>query len=113
MKAKTPAGGKSLAKKGLKRLKHKLYDGSSALNKPSIRRLARRGGVKRINAGVYAEIPLALKCFLSKIIKDAITYAEHSRRLTIVTNDVILALKRNGLYVVYIFKNTSPKIESV
>ena len=37
------------------------------ITKPDIRRLARRGGVKRINAGIYAEARFALKRFLTEV----------------------------------------------
>jgi len=84
-------------RKGLKRLRYKIYDGSSALNRPSLRRLARRAGVKRINAGIYEEAPLALRAWLSKMVRDACVFAEHGRRFTITLNDILLALKRNGV----------------
>ena len=39
---------------------------------------------------------LALRMFLSGVIKDAVVLCEHSRRHTVYTSDVILALKRAG-----------------
>jgi len=99
----TSAGSKGLksvagsGRNGMKRLRYKIYDGSSALNRPSLRRLARRAGVKRINAGVYDEAPAALKSWLSKMIRDACVYAEYSRRFTVTLNDILLSLKRNGV----------------
>lgn len=50
------------------------------ITKPVIRRLARRGGVKRISGLVYEETRGVLKVFLENIIRDAVTYAEHGRR---------------------------------
>jgi len=73
--------------------------GIDALGKPAIRRLARRAGVKRIHSGIYEEAPQALRGWLSKMVHDACTYAEHGKRFTITLNDVLLALKRNGVYV--------------
>lgn len=80
---------------GLKRHR-KVLDGSGAHNKPAIRRLARRAGIKRISGEFYDEASAALRAWLGKIIVDASVYAEHARRLTVVLNDVLMALKRNG-----------------
>ena len=62
----------------------------------SIRRLARRGGVKRISAGIYADTRLVIHQFLSGVLNDAITYTHHARRKTVTTSDVVYALKRQG-----------------
>lgn len=70
---------------------------SQSISKPAIRRLARRAGVKRISEGIYQEAPQALRTWLQKMIHDATVYADHARRFTITTNDVLLALKKNGV----------------
>jgi histone H4 len=62
----------------------------------AIRRLARRGGVKRISEQIYEEIRGVLIVFLENVIKDAVTFAEHARRGTITAMDVVHALKRQG-----------------
>ncbi|XP_004413721.1 PREDICTED: histone H4-like, partial [Odobenus rosmarus divergens] len=41
---------------------------------PAIRRLARRGGVKRISGLIYEETRGVLKVFLENVIRDAVTY---------------------------------------
>lgn len=83
---------------GLKRHSRRVMpDGSSALSRPALRRLARRAGVKRINAGIYEEAPTAMRAWLGKIIADSINYTEHARRMTVTINDVLLSLKRNGV----------------
>ena len=70
---------------------------AGALTKPSIRRLARRGGVKRISTVIYPEIREALRLgFLEPVMRDAVYYTEHAKRKTVTANDVILALKRHG-----------------
>lgn len=66
------------------------------LNKPTIRRLARRGGVKRMSGLIYEETNAVLKSFVSSIIQDAFVYAEHARRKTITTMDIVMALKHQG-----------------
>ena len=66
------------------------------ITKPAIRRLARRGGVKRISGLVYEEFRTILRTYLEAIVKDAVTYTEHSKRKTITAADVVHALKRQG-----------------
>jgi histone H4 len=81
---------------------HKVIrDNIQGVTKPAIRRLARRGGVKRMSGQVYEEARGVLKVFLERLIRDAITYTEHARRKTVTVNDVVYALKRQGrtLYV--------------
>ncbi|KAF8053422.1 hypothetical protein N665_1416s0001 [Sinapis alba] len=63
---------------------------------PAIRRLARRGGVKRISGLIYEETRGVLKIFLENVIRDAVTYTEHARRKTVTAMDVVYALKRQG-----------------
>ena len=66
------------------------------LQKPAIRRLARRGGVKRISGLIYEETRGVLKVFLENVIRDSVTYTEHARRKTVTALDVVYALKRQG-----------------
>ena len=82
------------------------------ITKPAIRRLARRGGVKRISGLIYEEtrgvlkvhISLLQRCFarsimqvfLENVIRDAVTYTEHAKRKTVTAMDVVYALKRQG-----------------
>jgi histone H4 len=68
----------------------------SNVQKPAIRRLARRGGVKRISGLIYEETRGVLKVFLENVIRDAVTYTEHARRKTVTALDVVYALKRQG-----------------
>lgn len=73
-----------------------LRDNIAGITKPAIRRLARRGGVKRISGLVYEESRVILKIFLQMIIHDSVTYTEHARRKTVTAMDVVYALKRHG-----------------
>ena len=66
------------------------------ITKPAIRRLARRGGVKRISSQVYDETRSILQLYLEDVVRDAATYSEHSRRKTITALDVVYALKKKG-----------------
>ena len=73
-----------------------LRDNIQGITKPAIRRLARRGGVKRISAMIYEETRGVLKTFLESVIRDAVTYTEHAKRKTVTSLDVVYALKRQG-----------------
>jgi len=95
----TGKGGKGYGKigAGAKRInKRNTREVILGITKPAIRRLARRGGVKRISALIYDESRIVLKSFLESIIRDAVTYTEHARRKTVTAMDVVYALKRQG-----------------
>ena len=81
---------------GVKRHRTILRENIAGITKPAIRRLARRGGVKRISGLIYEETRSCLMVFLRGIIHDAIQYADCAKRRTIVALDVVHALKRRG-----------------
>lgn len=110
-------GGKGLGKGGAKRHRKVLRDNIQGITKPAIRRLARRGGVKRISGLIYEEtrgvlkvrlmgdfaiwdkflqLPGDFQVFLENVIRDAVTYTEHAKRKTVTAMDVVYALKRQG-----------------
>jgi histone H4 len=75
---------------------HKVFkDNIMGITKPVIRRLARRGGVKRISGLIYDEARVVMKEFLFNILKDAVTYTEHAHRKTVTAMDIVYALQRN------------------
>jgi histone H4 len=104
-------------KGGGKRHRKVLRENIKGITKPAIRRLCRRGGVKRIAGAVYEEIRGVLTRFLEGILRDTLIYAQHNggrpsmdsytsngiqfytlgykgRRKTVNVNDVLYALKR-------------------
>ncbi|KAL7851437.1 hypothetical protein AOLI_G00217930 [Acnodon oligacanthus] len=86
-----------LKSKGGAKRHHKILRGNiQGITKPAIRRLARRGGVKRISSLIYEETRCVLKVFLENVIRDAVTYTEHAKRKTVTAMDVVYALKRQG-----------------
>ena len=89
-------GGVSLGGAPPPRRRRVFRDNIQGITKPAIRRLARRGGVKRISGLIYEETRGVLKVFLENVIRDAVTYCEHARRKTIQAMDVVYALKRQG-----------------
>lgn len=92
-------GGKGLGKIGGGKKRHTrriVKENIQGITKPAIRRLARRGGVKRISGLIYDETRSVLKVFLENVVRDAVTYTEHARRKTVTALDVVYALKRQG-----------------
>uniref|UniRef100_A0A672ZVP6 Histone H4 n=1 Tax=Sphaeramia orbicularis TaxID=375764 RepID=A0A672ZVP6_9TELE len=82
--------------KTLPRHRKVLRDNIQGITKPAIRRLARRGGVKRISSLIYEETRGVLKVFLENVIRDAVTYTEHAKRKTVTAMDGVYALKRQA-----------------
>ena len=90
-------GGKGLGKVGAKKRHRKVIrENIQGVTKPAIRRLVRRGGVKRLSGLIYDETRNVLKFFLEGIVRDAVTYTEHARRKTVTALDVVYAIKRQG-----------------
>jgi histone H4 len=67
-----------------------------SITRPAIRRLARRGGIKRISGLVYTRAREVVEKFLQKILKDTLDISEFARRKTISATDVVYALSRHG-----------------
>ena len=78
------------------RFRRVLRDNLRGISNGSIRRLARRGGVKRMSCMMYEETRGVLKVFLENIIKDATTYTAYANRKTVTAGDIIMSLKKNG-----------------
>ena len=88
--------GKVLGLGGKRHSRPVLRDNIQGISKPAIRRLARRGGVKRISSQIYDETRNVLKQFVENVVRDAVTYMEHARRKTVTALDVVYAMKRQG-----------------
>ena len=90
--------GKGGGKAGAKRYENRraLRETILGITKPAIRRLARRGGVKRISSLIYEETRNVLRSFLENVVRDSVTYTEHAKRKTVTALDVVYALKRQG-----------------
>jgi histone H4 len=82
-------GGKGLGKGGEKKHRNVLKDNTQEITKPAIRRLARRGGVKRISGLIYEETRGTFPVFMKTFISDAVTYTEYLRRKTLSAIDPI------------------------
>jgi histone H4 len=94
--AKGKKSGDAKGAHGSKRQKKTLKDNIRGITKPAIRRLARRGGVKRISGIMYDEVRSILKGFVDGVVRDSVTYTEHAKRQTVTALDVVYALKKRG-----------------
>lgn len=99
-KAKSKGKSKS---KPIQTTRHRkvLRDSILGITKPAVRRLCRRGGVKRISGKMYEETRGVLRLFLEKVVSHAVTYCEHARRKTVSVFDVLHALKFIGRTLYY------------
>ncbi|KAI1133616.1 histone-fold-containing protein [Nemania abortiva] len=89
--------GKGLGGKGgVKRHRKILRDNILGITKPAIRRLARRGGVKRISGSIYEEVRLVMRKRLEETLRDCVTYTEYRQAKTVTVNDVLHSLRRQG-----------------
>lgn len=88
-------GGKSM--KFTAKRHRRQQQATDKISKPSLRRLARRGGVKRLGAAVYPEMSTIAKLYLEEVLRYSVTYANHAKRKTVSCNDVLYALKRLGI----------------
>lgn len=89
-------GAKGMAKRHLHGQKNK-RGGATGLTDASIKKLSLRGGVKRIGAPIYEAVRRMVHIFEQNVLRDVVTYTEHSRRKTISVADVKVALERQGL----------------
>ncbi|KAF8277520.1 putative histone H4 [Trypanosoma cruzi] len=92
-------GKKSGEAKGTqKRQKKILRENVRGITRGSIRRLARRGGVKRISGVIYDEVRGVIKSFVEGVVRDATAYTdgEYSRKKTVTAVDVVNALRKRG-----------------
>eukprot|EP00759_Apiculatamorpha_spiralis_P037961 PhF_6_TR37522/c2_g1_i3/m.55479/K11254/H4; histone H4 len=94
--AKKSTGSQGKSAPGTKRQKKALKENIRGITKPAIRRLARRGGVKRISGIMYEEVRGILKSFVEGVVRDSTTYTEHAKRTTVTALDVVYALKKRG-----------------
>lgn len=87
---------RGLGKGGAKRHRKKTNNAVKGITRLDIRRLARKGGCKRIDGLVYDATRDVLKEFLRAVLKDTVQYTESAKRKTVTAMDVVYALKRQG-----------------
>ncbi|KAG9237766.1 putative histone H4 [Amylocarpus encephaloides] len=100
--AKGMGKGKTIHRRHRKVLK----DNIRCITKADVRRLARRGGVKRISGMIYEETRPVIVAYLEMILRDCVAITEHCNRKTVTVADVVFALKRQGR-TIYGFDDSS------
>lgn len=76
-----------------KRLKKHSHNLMSVGTKPGILRLAKRAGIKRASGGMQRIVRQQMVIHLARILKAAVTMAEHDRRKTVMATDVVHGLE--------------------
>ena len=90
------AKGKSAGASAGKRTKKVVKASSANVSAGSVRRLARRGGVKRLSAAVVPDVRDVLRRFVDGVVRDATAYTEHAKHKTVSVQDIIAALRKRG-----------------
>ena len=80
----------------MKRHAKVLRDNILGVSKKAIRRMARRGGVKRMSGSVYDGTREEIMKFLRIILHDAVVMCECAKLKTITHNHILAALKRHN-----------------
>ncbi|KAG9194620.1 hypothetical protein G6011_04655 [Alternaria panax] len=88
--------GKHSGKLGHRRHSKIRKDNIRGITQGDVRRLARRGGVKRISRSVYDDVRQALMERLQRILKDISAILDSSGRKTVSVTDVVFTLRRLG-----------------
>ena len=91
-KGKSPSTGKD----GAKRHKNPFKDSIKGISKPALRRLARRGGAKRVAAGCFEDVRNTVRQFVESVVYYALVYKGTRGASTVGLKDVIFALNRRG-----------------
>jgi len=90
---KQPKGKNPKAKRPLKSVKDRA---EAVATKGAMRRLCRRGGVKRVTAIVLPEFRAEVMRFVRSVVTDACAYTELAKRTTVTAQDVVNALRKRG-----------------
>jgi len=65
----------------------------------SIRRIARRAGIARLNEDAYAEVMRLYDAFIGTIVHETCVHARHARRTEIGDDDVRATLRARNIVV--------------
>jgi histone H4 len=77
-------------------VRHRRVLKRNLLTSGDVRRLARRGGVKRISKDIKFETNKTLKEFLTSVVKRAVVFCDYAQRKTVTFQDVTMSLKSLG-----------------
>lgn len=65
------------------------------IRKPALKRLCRRAGIKRMDRHTYGEIRRIMDEFLRTIVRNSLIVMRHSKRKTVMAEDVAVVLRNN------------------
>lgn len=82
--------------KGNARHKH-IEKKDRGITTAAFRRLARKGGAKRISKDIYGTLKFSLEKFVSQVLQDAVTYSEYAKTKTVTACNVVSALKHRDM----------------
>jgi histone H4 len=85
----------AMLKAGRRRRAHD--DPLAGLTKPAIRRMARRGGIRRISSLMYGGVREVVRADMAALVADAMRFMAAARRSTISCADVKAAAAHRGL----------------
>ena len=71
------------------------------ISKPALRRLCRRGGVKRISKLTYDELRGCAKVYLEQVLEKAAILTEYRKCKTVTAKDVVHGMKFAQKRMVY------------
>lgn len=83
------------------------FDAIDKVSSQGIRRMANRGGTKRMSSLVYARVRTTMYTYLKNIVRSSMLMTRNSRRKTVSLDDVKRALKGHGRILYY--TETTPK----
>jgi histone H4 len=87
-----------------KRQKKVLRDNICGITRGSIRRMARRGGVKRMSSKIFEGVRRVLNTYVEDVVRYSTAYAQYARKDTVTASDVVNALLKRG-HILYAHVN--------
>ncbi|KAM3505788.1 hypothetical protein MY11210_007827 [Beauveria gryllotalpidicola] len=81
---------------GARRSRKISKDAILGITRPAIRRLARRGGVKRMSCTIYDETRKVIRDHLTQILKNCCIYVDYRNAKTVTVQDVLYSLRSMG-----------------
>jgi histone H3/H4 len=84
---------------GAQRHRRILRDNIAGLTKPALKRILRRGGVKRISGLIYEELRGVTAVWMGSVISQMIIFTQVNRRKTVFLEDLEAALEINGIFL--------------
>ena len=75
---------------------HPAREQQAYIRAPAIKRLARRGGVKRMSLDTYEEIRNIASKYVRDILQNALVVTRHAGRKTVTAKDIVFSIQQSG-----------------